>query len=130
MEAKFHKVFLIILKCTPFIVALAYFICVMLSCFGISTYIIPTLFFLSPVAILFFICSSFAFKFCIWHRLPIYYSIILYIINSIDYYINLPIIDNIMLFIYLMITITFILVGMYLKNRYNKKKRNGQIRAT
>jgi len=61
-------------------------------------------------------------KFCIWHRLPLYYSMLIDVINAIDYYIVIPIESKWMLLIYLVITGAFALYGAYLKNRYNKTK--------
>jgi hypothetical protein len=130
MEETCHKILLIILKYIPFIIAIIYFTSSILHCFGIRCYLLGNLFFLSPITALFILVASFAFRFCIWHRLPIYYSLILHGIACLDYYCSIPITSNIMLFIYLLITIIFILVGMYLKNRYNKKKRYGQNRNT
>ena len=130
MEETCHKILLIILKYIPFIIAIIYFISSILHCFGIRCCLLGNLFFLSPITALFILVASFAFRFCIWHRLPIYYALILHVTACLDYYCNIPITSNIMLFIYLLITIMFILVGMYLKNRYNKKKRYGQNRNT
>ena len=130
MVEVWHKLFLIIVKYIPFIIAIAYLFASVLKCFGIIPLFIPNLFYMSPITALFILAASFAFKFCIWHRLPIYYALLIQGIDCIEYYSNITITNNVLLFIYLMITITFILVGMYLKNRYNKKKRNGQIRTT
>lgn len=130
MEEICHKLFLILIKYIPFIIALAYLITDIALCFNINLYTIPNLFFMSPITALFILFASFAFKFCIWHRLPIYYALLLHGIACLDYYSKIPITSNIMLFIYLLITIMFILIGMYLKNRYNKKKRYEQNRNT
>ena len=78
---------------------------------------------MSPMIALFILIASLTFKFCIWHRLPIYYALLLHIISTIDYYTNIAISNWFMLFVYLVITIVFILIGMYFKNRYNKKKK-------
>lgn len=119
-----HKLFLLIIKYVPVITAIIYFICCVLGCFQIKTIILPNIFFLSPISALFIICASFTFKFCIWHRLPIYYSLVLQIINIIDYYSPVVFTNNVMLFIYLLITMFFILLGMYFKNKYNADKEN------
>lgn len=127
MEGISHKIFLIVVKYLPIIIALGYLITSMLHCFGIICYIIPNLFYMSPITALFMICTSFAFKFCIWHRLPIYYAMILHLMTIIDYYTAITITSFALMFVYLVIAIIFILIGMYLKNRYNKRKRNGKI---
>ena len=130
MEELCHKILLILLKYIPFLIAIAYLITSILHCFGIICLIVPNIFYLSPITALFILVASKAFKFCIWHRLPIYYALLLHGIACLDYYCKIPITNNIMLFIYLLITIIFILIGMYLKNQYNKKKKYGQNRNT
>lgn len=101
-----------------------YFLIAIFNCFGIECIILTNLIFISPVSALFILASSFVFKFCIWHRLPIYYCMVLEIISFIDYYVPLLIPSNLILLIYLSITMLMILIGMYFKNRYNKKSRS------
>ena len=122
MEEICHKLVLKLLKYIPFIIAIFYFIDSVLNCFGIIVYIVPDIFYMSPITALFMIIASFAFRFCIWHRLPIYYSMILHLLSAIDYYFNIGITNSIILFIIILITIIFIILGMYLKNRYNKMR--------
>lgn len=69
-------------------------------------------------------------RFCIWHRLPLYYSLVIDIINTLDYYITFPVNNIIMLAIYLAITGCFILIGMYLKEKYNAKTRTIENRTS
>ena len=123
MEEKLHKLFLIILKYLPVLIAMVYLLVSILHCFGIVLYVIPNVFYLSPVSALFILCASFVFRFCIWHRLPIYYALLLHGISILDYYTPLTLTNSLMLFVYLLITIIFILIGLYLKNKHNKKKR-------
>ena len=112
-----YKIFLLLVKYLPFIIAILYFISCTLNCFGIYSRFTAQLAFYSPITAVFMLYTSFVFKCCVWHRLPIYYSLILQILININYYI--PISSNIKLFVYLALTITFILFGMYLKNKYN-----------
>jgi hypothetical protein len=67
--------------------------------------------------------ASFAFNFCTWHRLPIYYCGVMDLISFLDvkYYISIQ--NHLMLAIYLIVTIVFILIGMYLKQKYNNDIR-------
>ena len=124
MEVNLHKLFLIIVKYLPFIIGMIYFLIAILNCFGIECIVLTNLIFISPISALFILAASFVFKFCIWHRLPIYYCMILEIISFIDYYVPLLIPSNLILLIYLSVTILTILIGMYFKNRYNKKSRS------
>lgn len=103
-----------------------YFITIITECLGVYPIVIPTLFYMSPISILFILAASFTLNFYIWHRLPIYYSLVLQIINTIDYYSPVVFTNNIMLYIYLIITIIFILLGMYFKNLHNGYKHNSR----
>lgn len=123
MAERLHKLFLVIVKYLPFIIGFTYFLLAIFSCFEINCIVLSNITFLSPIAALFILTASFAFKFCIWHRLPIYYCMLLEIFSFLDYYFPLIISNNLRLLIYLLITILFILIGMYLKNKYNKRKR-------
>ena len=116
-----YKLFLILVKYLPFIIAVVYFICIMSYCIGVELNGLMNAFFLSPTMAGFILIASFVFKACIWHRLPIYYSLVLQIINTIDYYIIFT--NSIMLYVYLLITIVFILIGMYFKNKLNGKNQ-------
>lgn len=122
-----HKFFLLTVKLIPFIFAVYYFLFAIASCSNIHLIILPNVFYLSPISALFILCASFTFKFCIWHRLPIYYSLVLQIINTIDYYSPVVFSDNVMLYVYLLITIMFILLGMYFKNKLNGKRKKNNI---
>lgn len=61
-------------------------------------------------------------KFCVWHRLPIYYCFCVDVLSTIDYKYGIPLSDINLLMIYMIITTIFILFGMYLKERYNRKR--------
>lgn len=118
------KIVRIIVKYIPFVIGSMYFIQSILFCFGI---VIPRLTITYRFSILSLICMlamSVLLKFCIWHRLPLYYGASIDIINTIDYYITIPISNKSMLVWYLVITGVFILIGVYLKNRNNVKNRN------
>lgn len=117
------KIVKMIVKYIPFLIGTMYFITSMLFCFGI---IIPWLMLIYRFSILSFICllsMSMLLKFCIWHRLPLYYSIAIDITNILDYYVVFPINNITMFAVYLAITGLFILIGMCLKENYNAKNR-------
>lgn len=118
-EYKFCK---IIVKYVPYIIGIWSFIASILSCFGLEFSLGVMIFQPSLLPFICLFACSKLLKFCIWHRLPLYYSILIDVINAIDYYIVIPIASKWMLLIYLLITGMFILLGMYLKERYNRKK--------
>lgn len=113
----------IIVKYIPFVIAIGYLLMAIFSCFGISCIWLPVLFRFSISSFVCLFAISILLKFCIWHRLPLYYAITIDIINTVDYYFVIPISSKMLLLIYLVISIIFILVGMYLKEKLNVKNR-------
>lgn len=77
---------------------------------------------MSVLSFILILLLSIALNFCIWHRLPIYYCGTLDLSNLIYYYTNVPILNSEMLLIYFIITGIFILIGAYIKNKYNKRR--------
>lgn len=124
MVSKYRN-FLLLLKHIPFAIALLTLICCILSCFGIYVKLLALFSFYSPITAGFMLYASNLFQNCIWHRLPIYYSLILEIFDYLNLYI--PISGRIDLFIYLTLTILFIILGMYFKNNTNKKRHQSVI---
>ena len=61
--------------------------------------------------------ATIVFKFCIYHRMFLYYSLIVDIINIIDYYIGIPISDFQLLMLHSIITgiSLFIILFLYLR---------------
>ena len=110
----------IVVKYIPILIAIGYFITSITSCFGVFIGFVVPIYRLSIFSFICLFACSKLLKFCIWHRLPLYYSMIIDIINAIDYYIVIPIASKWMILSYLLITGIFILCGIYLKDRYNK----------
>ena len=82
MDPKLSKrFFLILLKYTPWLIAIGYLLGIIFAAFNIPTIILTNFVGISILPILFILCSSFALGFCIWHRLPIYYVIVSDLIN-------------------------------------------------
>lgn len=119
-----HKLLLAVIKYIPFIIGICYFLSTILSCFGIITVIISVIAQLSIFSGLFILLTSYVFDFCIWHRLPIYYCWTVDTLSFIDITYSIPMQNHVMLMIYLLITIVFILLGMYLKNHVNKQMKS------
>ena len=117
------KVCKIIVKYAPIVIAIGYFIMSCASCFGVMFPFISSLCYLSIIPFITIYAISKLLKFCIWHRLPLWYCVLVDVLNAIFYYFNLPIIGKPMLAIYLTIAILFIILGMYLKEKHNAKDR-------
>lgn len=93
-----YKLELLLLKSLPLGIALCYLLNSILSYFNIDATILSYIGGMSILPIIFILLSSFVFKFCIYHRIPIYYIIVSDILNYYDLYIGIPL-DNRNLFI-------------------------------
>ena len=88
-----HKSYLIILKYIPHLTAFGYAISTLLQFLGLETIIVGYFIHMSLSFWLFCFLTSFVFKYCYVHRLPLYYIASCDIITLIDYYISIPISD-------------------------------------
>ena len=125
MDQKLNKdLLLLALKYSPWFIGIEYFLECILTCFNIQFGILSILFGNSILPLLVIILFSFSLNYCIWHRIPIYYAITNNFINTIDFYIGIPISNKWMLMVYLIIAGLFALIGSYIKNKKNVIKRN------
>lgn len=118
-----HKLLLIMLKHLPFLIAICYLVCLIFGCFGIQLFILPNLIYISPMSGLLILLMSKVLKFCIWHRLPIYYCFCVDVLSTIDYKYNILLSSIDLIIVYLLISIVFVIIGMCLKEAYNRKQR-------
>ena len=88
LQKSLYKIELYIIKVIPYILALFYLINTALSYFYIDIPLISYIAGVSLLPLLFFYITSFVFRFCIYHRLPIYYIFGNWIIIVSDYYLD------------------------------------------
>lgn len=118
-----YKVFLFINKYLPYVISLLYMVNTLLSLFGIDLIIFSMLGGLSLLPIVYFISVSFTFKYCLYHRLPIYYIILNDSINWLDYHIGIPIADMYFIAGSIILMFIFIVVTTILYLKEKKRKR-------
>lgn len=94
---KLYKIEPCLLKALPMIIALFYLINTVTSYFNMDIPILSSVAGLSIIPLMFIYVSSYAFKFCEYHRMFLYYMAINDTINIYDYYIGIPL-DNLSLF--------------------------------
>ena len=108
-----YKVVLYLVKVIPMVVSGIYLMNTVLSYFNIDlelfSYVVQFLFIGQMYA------TSFAFKFCAWHRMFIHYILIIFILNIIDYHIGFPLTDKGMLTLYIIIATVCMFLALYLK---------------
>ena len=83
-----YKIELFLIKTIPYLLAIFYLLNTTLSYFYIDIPLISYIAGVSLLPLLFLYISSFVFRFCIYHRLPLYYIFINWIITVLDYYLD------------------------------------------
>lgn len=119
-----------LLKILPYLAASIYLLNTILTYIGIDCVIFNILAGHSMLSLLFMLVSSFVFKFCIYHRIPLYYMCMCSCINLYDWYIGIPINNKELLILHLIISsiAMFVILYLYLKSRSNEKCYNNNTR--
>ena len=90
LNKSLYKIELYLIKVIPMLLAGITLLNTILCYFGINT---PLLSYIGGVSFLtlgFLYLTSFVFKFCAWHRMFLHYTLIINVLNTIDYYIGIP----------------------------------------
>jgi hypothetical protein len=123
MNILLHKIMIVILKFIPIILSLIYLIGTISSILGKSTIVLSYLGFVSFLPGLFILLSSFVFKFCLWHRLPLYFILSDNIFNWIVWQVYGEIQNTTFVLLTLILAGIFIVLGVYFKYKNDKQSR-------
>ena len=110
-----YKVTLLSLKIIPVLLALCNVIHTGLCLAGID-YLADILSIFGGCSIftlVFLYLTSYVFRFCLYHRLPLHYITVNLILNVIDEYIGIPLSNRSLYAVYLIITFIFIMLLVY-----------------
>lgn len=115
---KLYKVFILMLKYIPMIISLVYMTNTFLSYFYIDLPILSSFAGMSILSWIFMYIAASVFRFCIYHKMFLYYILVTDMINIVDYYIGIPITDFRLLMFHSVLTgvFLFILLYVYVKN--------------
>lgn len=119
MNKHLYKIKLWLLKILPFVLSLFVFIDLILGCINITIPIITYIGSVGLISLLFLYVSSYVFKFCKWHRVPLHYIATTEIFNLIDYWFLPHITNHIILIVYCLIFGLFSITCGILKH-FNK----------
>lgn len=128
LKVSLYKIEVYLLKIIPIILALLDILNTFLSLFHIQVPIISYIGGVSFLSLAFLYLSSYVFKFCEYHRVPLHFIVVNNLINIYDWYIGIPIdLVGIILLELVLIGISIFLM-IYLHERDNKKlaKRNNR----
>ena len=117
----FYKYFLGFLKIIPMLIAVLYLINSILSYFNIDLIIWSLLGGLSVLPWLFIYMASFALRFCAYHRMFLYYVLVVDVINYIDYYYGIQFTDKYMFILHIIIAGIFLFLVLYFHQKCRKK---------
>lgn len=120
IEKNLYKLELLLLKSLPLGIGLCYLLNNILSYFSIDILIFSILGGISILPIVFILVSSFVFKFCIYHRLPIYYIIFSDILNYYDLYVGIPLENRELFIMNMIIAGVFIILIVFTKAKICK----------
>ena len=116
LRSKFlYKIELYLLKMIPIILSLLYLANTILSYLDIHIDLISMIGGISILPWIFLYVSSFVFRFCIYHRLFLYYILLDEGVCWYDYKIGIPINDKHCLFLHLSFDIITLLLVVYFK---------------
>lgn len=113
-----YKLLLVMLKYIPIIIALLYMVNTVTAYFSIDIPVLSSIAGMSLLPWTFMYVSTLVFKFCLYHRMFLFYIFITDVINIIDYYIGIPITDFELLIVHSIITgiSLFIILLVYVKD--------------
>lgn len=117
----FYKLTILYLKIFPIIIAVFDFLDTLLSYLDVDIPVISYIAGISFLSIIFTLLASFTFKFCIYHRLPLYYVILNNIVCIYDTYIGIPINDRAIFSLYLFILFSSVLTALIIHVKANKR---------
>lgn len=118
-----HRLLLISLKVMPMVIALCYVLNTFFSYFGLSAGILSHIGGMSLIPWLFIMLATYVFKFCVYHRMFLWYILVDDLISYYDYYIGIPINDFSIFMLHNIITGIFLFIILYLY-KYGKDKKN------
>lgn len=115
INKKLYKLFLLVSKVLPMILAFCHLLNIVLSYFYIEDHILNYISGISILTILYLYLVSYIIKLCSYYRMFLHYCVIINIINVYDYYIGIPLNDKELFMLYLVLTIITMFIVLYLK---------------
>lgn len=110
-----YRIFLLTTKIIPILLAGIYCFNCIASYFYIEIKALNYIGGISLLTCIYLYITSYTFKLCNYYRMFLHYTVIIDIINMIDYYIGIPVNDFSMLMIYSIISVITMFIIIYLK---------------
>lgn len=124
----YYKLFIVVLKYIPLLIALCYVLNTVMAVFGIYIEPLSNIAGMSLLTWIFLYIATYVFKFCIYHRMFLWYILIDDLLNIIDYYYELPIETSNLLMIHNSIIGIFLFIILYIYVKDHKKSTGKNIK--
>lgn len=123
---RLYKLFIVTLKYIPMIISSCYILNTILAITRIDFPLLSMLSGLSILTWIFMYLATIVFRFCNYHRMFLWYILLSDTVNTVDYYIDLPINDFNMYAINISLIgiFLFIILYLYVKSRRQNAKRS------
>lgn len=109
------KIFVLVTKYLPMLIALIHFLNATISFFYGNDIPLNYLGGVSLLSVSYLYLASYTFKLCEYYRMFLHYTIVINIINIYDYYIGLPVSDIELFIIGCSLTVALMFIVIYLK---------------
>lgn len=119
-ERRLYKSVIVAIRVIPMLLAAVAVLNTVLSYFGIDAPILSYIGGISLFPLVFLYLSSYAFRFCEYHRMFLHYVSVNWILNIYDYYIGIPVSEKDIFMLYAIITCIFLFLILYYHQKCRK----------
>lgn len=123
-ERKLYKSVIVAIRIIPMLLAAVAVLNTVLSYFGIDAPILSYIGGISLFPLVFLYLSSYAFRFCEYHRMFLHYVAANWILNIYDYYIGISVSEKELFMLYAILTCIFLFLILYY---HQKCKKDGSL---
>lgn len=119
-ERRLYKLVIAVIRIIPMLLAAVALLNTVLSYFGIDAPILSYIGGVSLFPLIFLYLSSYAFRFCEYHRMFLHYVSVNWMLNIYDYYIGIPVSEKDIFMLYAIITCIFLFLILYYHQKCRK----------
>lgn len=119
-ERRLYKSVIVTIRIIPMLLAAVAVLNTTLSYFGIDAPILSYIGGISLFPLVFLYLSSYAFRFCEYHRMFLHYVSVNWILNIYDYYIGILVSEKGIFMLYAIITCIFLFLILYYHQKCRK----------
>lgn len=117
----YYKLFIVILKYIPMVIALCYVLNTVTAMLGVYIEPLSNIAGMSLLTWIFLYIATYVFRFCMYHRMFLWYILVDDLLNIADYYYELPIETGNLLMIHNSIIGVFLFIILYLYVKSHKR---------